>query len=33
MAVTVEIQPGSRRIISYLLSPQARYRQKGLREK
>jgi hemolysin D len=33
MAVTVEIQTGSRRIISYLLSPLARYRQEALRER
>jgi hemolysin D len=33
MAVTVEIQTGSRRIISYLLSPLARYRHEGLRER
>jgi hemolysin D len=33
MAVTVEIQTGSRRIISYLLSPLARYRQDVLRER
>jgi hemolysin D len=33
MAVTVEIQTGSRRIISYLLSPLARYRQEGFRER
>jgi len=33
MAVTVEIKTGSRRIISYLLSPLARYRQESLRER
>jgi hemolysin D len=33
MAVTVEIKTGSRRIISYLLSPLARYRQEVLRER
>ncbi|MDB5505056.1 MAG: hlyD [Tardiphaga sp.] len=33
MAVTVEIKTGSRRIISYLLSPLARYRQETLRER
>jgi hemolysin D len=33
MAVTVEIKTGSRRIISYLLSPIARYRQEVLRER
>ena len=33
MAVTVEIKTGSRRIISYLLSPLARYKQEALRER
>jgi hemolysin D len=33
MAVTVEIKTGSRRIISYLLSPILRYRQETLRER
>jgi hemolysin D len=33
MAVTVEIKTGERRIISYLLSPLARYRQESLRER
>jgi hemolysin D len=33
MAVTVEIKTGSRRIISYLLSPLARYKQETLRER
>jgi hemolysin D len=33
MAVTVEIKTGSRRIISYLLSPLARYKQEVLRER
>jgi hemolysin D len=33
MAVTVEIKTGSRSIISYLLSPLARYRQESLRER
>jgi hemolysin D len=33
MAVTVEIRTGARRIISYLLSPLARYRQEALRER
>ena len=33
MAVTVEIKTGSRRIISYLLSPVLRYRQEVLRER
>lgn len=33
MAVTVEIKTGSRRIISYLLSPLMRYRQEALRER
>ena len=31
MAVTVEIKTGSRRIISYLLSPLMRYKQESLR--
>jgi membrane fusion protein, hemolysin D len=33
MAVTVEIKTGTRRIISYLLSPILRYRQESLRER
>jgi hemolysin D len=33
MAVTVEIKTGSRRIISYLLSPVLRYKQEILRER
>ncbi|HMF67463.1 MAG TPA: HlyD family type I secretion periplasmic adaptor subunit [Phyllobacterium sp.] len=33
MAVTVEIKNGSRRIISYLLSPLLRYRQETMRER
>lgn len=33
MAVTVEIKTGSRRIISYLLSPLTRYNQEMLRER
>lgn len=33
MAVTVEIRTGSRRILSYLLSPLLRYRQEALRER
>jgi hemolysin D len=33
MAVTVEIKTGSRRILSYLLSPLLRYRQQTLRER
>ena len=33
MAVTVEIKTGSRRMISYLLSPLARYKQEALRER
>ncbi len=33
MAVTVEIKTGSRRIISYLLSPLVRYKQEALRER
>jgi hemolysin D len=33
MAVTVEIKTGSRRIISYLLSPLIRYRQEVFRER
>lgn len=33
MSVTVEIKTGSRRIISYLLSPLVRYRQEVLRER
>jgi hemolysin D len=33
MAVTVEIKTGSRRIMSYLLSPLLRYKQESLRER
>ncbi len=33
MAVTVEIKTGSRRIITYLLSPLLRYKQEALRER
>jgi hemolysin D len=33
MAVTVEVKTGSRRIISYLLSPLVRYKQEVLRER
>ncbi len=33
MAVTVEVKTGTRRIISYLLSPLARYKQEALRER
>ena len=33
MAVTVEIRTGSRRIISYLLSPLLRFKQESLRER
>jgi hemolysin D len=33
MAVTAEIKTGSRRIISYLLSPLMKYRQESLRER
>ena len=33
MAVTAEIQTGSRRIIDYLLSPLRKYSQEGLRER
>ena len=33
MAVTVEIKTGTRRIISYLLSPLARYKHEALRER
>jgi hemolysin D len=33
MAVTVEIKTGSRRIISYLLSPLLRFKQESLRER
>jgi hemolysin D len=33
MAVTAEIKTGSRRIISYLLSPLAKYKQDSLRER
>jgi hemolysin D len=33
MAVTVEVRTGSRRILSYLLSPLLRYRQEMLRER
>ena len=33
MAVTVEIKTGSRRIISYLLSPLLKYKQEAMRER
>jgi hemolysin D len=33
MAVTVEIDTGSRRVIDYLLSPLLRYTQESLRER
>ena len=33
MAVTVEIKTGSRRIVTYLLSPLLKYRQESLRER
>ena len=33
MAVTVEIKTGSRRIITYLLSPLLKYKQEALRER
>jgi hemolysin D len=33
MAITAEIKTGSRRIISYLLSPLLKYRQESLRER
>ena len=33
MAVTAEIKTGSRRIISYLLSPLMKYKQESLRER
>jgi hemolysin D len=33
MAVTVEVRTGSRRIITYLLSPLLKYRQEALRER
>ena len=33
MAVTAEIKTGSRRIISYLLSPMMKYKQESLRER
>jgi membrane fusion protein, hemolysin D len=33
MAVAVEIKTGSRRIISYLLSPLIRYKHESLRER
>jgi hemolysin D len=33
MAVTVEIKTGSRRIISYLLSPLLQFKQEALRER
>jgi hemolysin D len=33
MAVTVAIKTGSRRIISYVLSPLIRYKQEVLRER
>jgi hemolysin D len=33
MAVTVEIKTGSRRVISYLLSPLLKFKQQALRER
>jgi hemolysin D len=33
MAVTVEIKTGSRRVISYLLSPLLKYGHESLRER
>jgi hemolysin D len=33
MAVTVEMKTGSRRIISYLISPLVRYKHEVLRER
>ena len=33
MAVTVEIKTGSRRIITYLLSPLLKFKQEALRER
>jgi len=33
MAVTAEIKTGSRRLISYLLSPLMKYKQESLRER
>ena len=33
MAVAVEVKTGSRRIISYLLSPLLKYKQEALRER
>ncbi len=33
MAVTVEIKTGSRRVISYLLSPLARYTNEAMHER
>jgi hemolysin D len=33
MAVTVEIKTGSRRVISYLLSPILKFKQQALRER
>jgi membrane fusion protein, hemolysin D len=33
MAVTVEIKTGTRRIISYLLSPLQKYKQEAMRER
>jgi hemolysin D len=33
MAVTVEMKTGSRRIISYLISPLLRYKHEVLRER
>jgi hemolysin D len=33
MAATVEVKTGARTIISYLLSPLARYKQESLRER
>jgi hemolysin D len=33
MAVTVEIKTGSRRIVSYLLSPLLKFKQEAMRER
>jgi membrane fusion protein, hemolysin D len=33
MALTVEIKTGSRRVISYLLSPLLKFKQQALRER
>ena len=33
MAVTVEIKTGSRRVITYLLSPLLKFKQQSLRER